>query len=174
MPRNIEIKARVDDLTPLSIKAAELTGAAPTSIWQDDTFFPCPTGRLKLRAFSSSEGELIFYQRANDQGPKESFYLITPTASPDTLRETLTMAYGQAGRVIKERELHLIGRTRVHLDRVQGLGTFVELEVVLQDHEPVHLGEQEAQSLMGQLRIDPSQLVAEAYVDLLAKSPPPE
>ena len=77
--------------------AAALSGQ-PQAVAQDDTFFACAQGRLKLRAFADGHGELIFYRRADDTGPKESFYVISPTASPDTLRETLLLAYGVIGR----------------------------------------------------------------------------
>ncbi|MEY2876351.1 MAG: hypothetical protein RLZZ373_3722 [Pseudomonadota bacterium] len=167
MARNTEIKARVADFDALAHRVAGLSTAGPTEIAQDDTFFACPHGRLKLRDFGDGCGELIFYQRADQTGPKTSFYAITPTASPDTLREVLTLAHGQTGRVVKQRTLYLVGRTRVHLDRVAGLGTFMELEVVLRDGEPIETGEQEAQALMQQLGITPAQLLDRAYVDMV-------
>ena len=167
MPRNIEIKARIESVEALAAVAGRLAGAEPATILQDDTFFPCPNGRLKLRAFPDGDGELIFYQREDTDGPKQSFYVITPTADPDGLRQTLTLAYGQAGRVRKRRLLYRLGRTRLHLDRVEGLGDFLELEVVLADEEPLHVGEDEAKHLLKRLGLRPGQLVAKAYVDLL-------
>jgi len=168
--RNIEIKARVVDIGALAKRVATIATHGPTVIQQDDTFFHCTSGRLKLRAFSSTEGELIFYQRSNQLGPKESFYVRSPTNSPGTLREALTLAHGQVGRVVKERTLFLVGRTRVHLDAVQGLGSFMELEVVLEEGETPEAGVREAHELMARLGIEPSHLVEVAYVDLLAKS----
>jgi predicted adenylyl cyclase CyaB len=168
VPRNIEIKARVEDLPALEARAAGLADQGLIDIAQDDTFFHCAQGRLKLRRFSATEGELIFYRRADAQGPKESFYLRTPTTEPDALRETLAKAWGVVGRVIKQRRLYLAGRTRIHLDRVQGLGAYMELEVVLREGESAEAGLQEAQALMQRLGIAPGQLVAGAYVDLLA------
>jgi predicted adenylyl cyclase CyaB len=169
MSRNIEIKARIDDVAALSLKAAAIATTGPIEIAQDDTFFRCANGRLKLRSFSASEGELIFYRRSNQAGPKESFYIRTQTTNPDSLREALSLAYGQAGRVIKQRTLYLAGRTRIHLDRVQGLGHFMELEVVLAEHEAVEHGINEAHKLMDLLGVDAAQLVETAYVDLLAE-----
>ena len=167
MPRNIEIKARIASVEALAPKVAAMAGQAPIEMIQDDTFFRCDTGRLKLRAFSKHEGELIFYRRANQQGPKESFYLRSPTLAPETLRESLTLAYGQTGRVQKHRTLFLVGRTRVHLDKVAGLGHFLELEVVLEEHEPSEVGVREAHELMARLGVEPSHLIEGAYVDLL-------
>ena len=169
MARNIEIKARIDSVEALAVKAAALADSGPSYIAQDDTFFTCAAGRLKLRTFSEHSGELIFYPRANQAGPKESFYVRSPTSDPASLREALTLAYGQTGRVRKTRTLYLIGPTRVHLDVVEGLGDYLELEVVLSDDESPESGMAIAQKLMAQLGVDPAQLVEEAYVDLLAK-----
>ncbi len=167
MARNVEIKARIESVEALKQRAAALADQGPTEIVQDDTFFACPNGRLKLRAFSATSGQLIFYQRPDRAGPKESFFLISPTSSPDTLREALTLAYGQAGRVRKHRTLFLSGRTRIHLDRVENLGDFLELEVVMADGEPTEAGVAIAHDLLATLGIAPSQLIERAYVDLL-------
>jgi len=167
MARNIEIKARIESVALLTPRVAALASEGPLEIAQDDTFFACDTGRLKLRAFSNDLGELIFYQRSNQSGPKESFYLRSPTTSPENLRESLSLAYGQIGRIRKYRTLFLVGRTRVHLDRVEGLGHFLELEVMLVDDEPTDQGVREASQLMEQLGIQADQLVEGAYLDLM-------
>jgi hypothetical protein len=84
------------------------------------------------------------------------------------LRESLALANGLAGRVKKHRKLFLVGRTRIHIDDVEHLGHFLELEVVLADDEPLEVGVSEAHGLIKRLGILPHQLVEEAYVDLLA------
>jgi predicted adenylyl cyclase CyaB len=170
MARNIEIKARVTDVGVYVPQLAKLATSGPVEIAQDDTFFNCVTGRLKLRAFSNDSGELIFYRRVNQAGPKESFYLRSPTSSPETLRESLSLAYGQIGRIRKYRTLFLVGRTRVHLDRVEGLGHFLELEVMLVDDESADTGVREARGLMDRLGIEPAQLIEGAYLDLMLQA----
>jgi len=170
MPRNIEIKARVEDIQALTAKVTAIADRGPIEIIQDDTFFACDSGRLKLRTFSTVEGELIFYRRNDQAGPKESFYLRSPTPAPDTMREALSLAYGQIGRVQKRRTLFFVGRTRVHLDRVSGLGNFLELEIPLEEREPFDAGLREAHALMARLFVDPSQLIEGAYLDLLASA----
>jgi|SRR5579859_3098011 len=167
MPRNVEIKARIESVDALTPRAHAIANSGPTEIFQDDTFFHCPSGRLKLRAFSEASGELIFYQRPDKAGPKESFYVISATASPNSLREALSLAYGQTGRVRKHRTLFMVGRTRVHLDRVDDLGNFIELEVVLADNESTQDGVAVANSLLAKLGISPEQLIEGAYVDLI-------
>jgi predicted adenylyl cyclase CyaB len=167
MARNVEIKARIESVDSLFSKAAILADRGPIEITQDDTFFACPNGRLKLRVLSPTEGQLIFYRRSDQKGPKESFYLVSPTTTPDILRESLSLAYGQTGRVHKIRTLFLVGRTRIHLDRVDGLGDFLELEVMLSDGETMETGETIARELMDKLGVIPDQLIEGAYIDLL-------
>jgi predicted adenylyl cyclase CyaB len=168
MARNIEIKARIESVESMAAKAAAIANAGPIEITQDDSFFRCEAGRLKLRTFSADRGELIFYQRANQHGPRESFYLRSPTSAPETLRELLSLAYGQVGRVRKQRTLFLIGRTRLQLDKVEELGHFLELEVPLAEEEPVEVGVREVEKIMQKLGIKPAQLIEGAYLDLLA------
>ena len=167
MPRNVEIKARIHDLSQLRARAQSIADSGPFEIQQDDTFFVCHNGRLKLRIFSESQGELIFYKRDNSPNPKESQYVITPTSTPNVLRETLVLALGECGRVRKRRTLFLVGKTRVHLDEVEGLGAFLELEVVLSDGETVAQGIETARRIMQQLGVSDGDLVDRAYVDLL-------
>ena len=168
MARNVEIKARIESVEAMAPRVAALADRGPIEIDQDDTFFACAQGRLKLRAFSATQGELIFYQRPDQAGPKESRFVVSPTSSPDSLREALVLAYGSAGRVRKHRTLYLVGRTRVHLDRVEGLGDFLELEVVLAEDESPDAGVKEARTLMTALGLADGQLVDGAYVDLLS------
>src|SRR6266567_6106368 len=153
MPCNVEIKARVREPAQLRAQAESIADNGPVEIQQDDTFFVCHNGRLKLRIFSESQGELIFYKRNDSPDPKESQYVITPTAAPHELRETLTLALGECGRVRKKRTLFLAGKTRIHLDEIEGLGQFMELEVVLSDGETVAQGIKLAHRVMQQLGV---------------------
>lgn len=170
MARNVEIKARVTDLEALARKVAVVASEGPVEIQQDDTFFRCEAGRLKLRDFGNGSGELIFYQRSDQAGPRESFYIRSSTSSPDELRRTLSLAYGETGRVLKQRTLFLVGRTRVHLDCVAGLGSFMELEVVLREEDSIESGVEEAHRLMKSFDIQPHDLVERPYVELLRGS----
>lgn len=174
MARNIEIKARIISVADMLPLARSVATTKPSLIHQDDTFFHCRNGRLKLREFADGHGELIFYQRADQAGPKASFYLITPTSEPQSLRQVLSAAHGVLGRVVKERILLLAGRTRIHLDHVDALGDFLELEVVLGEQENELDGIAEARRLMETLGIASHQLVQGAYLDLLNPAAHPE
>jgi predicted adenylyl cyclase CyaB len=166
--RNIEIKARVRDIAEIS-KNVSAIAPSPEVLAQTDTFFVVARGRLKLREFGDGTGELIAYERQNDAGPKESRYTVARFDDVRALSEALTRSLAVKGRVVKRREVFLVGRTRVHLDQVDDLGPFIELEVVLRDNESASAGEREARDLMDRLGISTADLVPEAYIDLLER-----
>lgn len=170
MPANIEIKARVADPAALMNRALEVATAPPKTILQTDTFFTVPDGRLKTREFPDGSAELIFYRRPDATGPKTSNYAISRTADGEGLRKILTDSLGVRGVVIKRRILLLAGRSRIHLDEVENLGSFMELEVVLEEGENSAQGEAEAARLMEQLKITADDLVSGAYIDHLEKA----
>ena len=167
MGRNVEIKARIADRAALARRVAAIADRGPTVIDQEDTFFPSPRGRLKLRRFADGRGELIHYRRPDAAGPEESRFVRSPTADPDSLAAALGGALGVRGVVRKRRTLYLAGRTRIHLDEVEGLGDFLELEVVLAAGESKEAGLAVARGLMDRLGVAADDLVARAYVDLL-------
>jgi predicted adenylyl cyclase CyaB len=169
MPANVEIKARVEDLDQLRAYLERTTGTKGELLVQEDVFFKVPHGRLKLRIFDAQRGELIAYSRADETGPRLSEYTIAPTSNPAALCEILAHILGVLGAVRKRRLLFRLGATRVHLDRVEGLGDFVELEVVLEPGQRAAEGVQRARQLMVELTINESALVPQAYIDLIAR-----
>jgi predicted adenylyl cyclase CyaB len=173
MPTNIEIKARVHDLGQLRAVAESLADGPAEVIDQEDVFFATGEGRLKLRVFGPQRGELIHYRRPDRAGPKASHYRIAPTTDPAALREILSAVLRPDGVVKKRRWLYRVGQTRVHLDRVEGLGAFLELEVVLRPGQAESDGVAIARDLMGRLGVAEEQLVEGAYVDLLRGGPGP-
>jgi predicted adenylyl cyclase CyaB len=170
MPSNIEIKARVRSFDRIKAHAEKLSDTPVQVISQEDTFFNTPQGRLKLRAFSVEKGQLIYYTRPDQEGPKRSDYHITTTSDPENLKHVLALAYGIRGVVKKTRYLYLVGQTRVHLDDVEGLGQFMELEVVMRDGQSDAEGQKIAEDLMASLGVERSDLLEGAYIDLLESS----
>ncbi len=170
--RNIEIKARAADPEALAGIAGGLADGPPVRLEQTDTFFHVPRGRLKLREFGDGAGELIQYARADSAGPKPSDFVRSPVPEPHALKEVLARALGVQAVVKKTRTLFLAGRTRIHLDVVAGLGQFVELEVMLRPDQTEAEGIAIAEQLMSVLGLERSDLVAGAYVDLLAEQSP--
>ncbi len=178
-PANVEIKARLRDPERQAALARELADGPERVLEQEDTFFPAPGGRLKLRVPACAGGaggaggeggqgaELIQYRRPDRTGPRTSRYLLAPVAEAGALRRVLAAALGEIGTVRKRRRLLMRGRTRIHLDRVEGLGDFLELEVVLRPGESPAAGRAEAERLAAALEVRPEDLVPVAYLDLL-------
>jgi len=169
LPSNIEIKARARNFVEIQARADSLSDTPVEVIPQEDIFFNTPHGRLKLRVLSADKGQLIYYTRPDQEGPKRSDYHIFLTTDPGNLKHVLELAYGIRGVVRKTRYLYLIGQTRVHLDEVEGLGQFMELEVVMREGQSAAEGQAIAEGLMASLGVERSDLLEGAYMDLLEK-----
>ncbi len=174
MASNIELKARARDFPRQCELARAVADSGPIELHQRDTFFHCRSGRLKLREFGGDAverpGELIEYERADEQHARESRYERIEIPEPRALRGALTRALGERLVVVKHRTVFLSGRTRIHLDRVEGLGEFLELEVVLEPGDDPAAAHDEARALMRALEIGPEDVLADAYVDLLVRA----
>ncbi len=169
MARNIEIKARLSQRSELEDRIVPIADSGPITLEQIDQFYRVPEGRLKLRQINSEHAELIFYRRSDSAGPKTSDYSRVGVVHPQQLGQLLTEALEPLGIVKKTRTLYLIGQTRVHLDEVEDLGSYLELEVVLEDTQTESEGETIAQQLMVQLGIASEDLVEGAYIDHLLR-----
>lgn len=169
MPTNIEIKARLLDPTQTRALVEALSDTPPQTLRQRDTFFRCSHGRLKLREAGQGQAELIFYTRPDSATAKQSDYEITAVPDPGLLRGVLSRALGVTQTVVKTRVLYLVGQTRVHLDSVDGLGDFLELEVVLRPGQGIAEGQAIAADLMDRLGIQDADLCSTAYADMLSE-----
>lgn len=129
---NVELKA-IDNDPAKSEHACRVLGASDRGVLvQRDTYFGVERGRLKLREDPErGVGELIFYLRAHEDGLRSSRYWRAPTADPRALASLLEAAHGVLGVVAKRRRLFIYENVRIHLDEVDGLGSFIELESVL-------------------------------------------
>lgn len=170
--RHIEVKAYLDSYQTVCDQVAALTDSPPIDRVQYDTFFHCRSGRLKLRS-SGKFHDLIYYRRKDEYGPTESIYQIARAKNPVALRSSLNSAFGEAGRVKKFRRSYTIGNSVIHLDRVGGLGDFLEIKTTLgktpSSRYPLtsEKGTGIVESLMTTLNVDLFQLVDGAYIDLI-------
>ncbi|MFZ0761680.1 MAG: class IV adenylate cyclase [Candidatus Sulfotelmatobacter sp.] len=171
MASNIEIKAILKNRAEAQAVAARLGEAGKETIHQEDFFFNAGGARLKLRILAPDRGELIRYERADVADARCSRYLIARTSDPRIMLKILTAVLGRTGVVKKTRTLYFVGQTRIHLDQVEGLGDFLELEVVLRAGQSDDEGKSIAAALLADFGIHKRQLIGEAYVDLLARSP---
>ena len=174
MAQNIEIKARLhpDQVEHVQQQAQVRSSTDDENIRQIDTFYNVSSGRLKLREFANGSAELIAYDRSDQSGPKLSSYVRHLCTDSRTLHDALTRSIGIRGVVKKSRQVIHIGQSRVHIDEVDGLGSFLELEVVLRDDQSPKDGENVASELMEIFGVLPESLIDGAYIDLLEKSNP--
>jgi predicted adenylyl cyclase CyaB len=164
---NIEIKARTANADKirqyLLNRGADFKGIDH----QTDTYFNVPNGRLKLRQ-GNIETNLIWYQRNNQSGPKQSDFLLTPVADANTLKQTLANALGVKVAVVKKREIYFIGNVKFHIDELEGLGTFVEIEASNKTEDlPVGKLQEQCEYYRKAFEIQDKDLLQYSYSDML-------
>jgi predicted adenylyl cyclase CyaB len=169
MPRNIELKVRLASLDTARKTAQRIATSRLGLLHQVDTYFHVPRGRLKLREFDGVQAELIAYHRDDAAHARESEYSIVPISDPALLKQALAAVLGIRAVVDKTREVFLHHNARIHLDHVQGLGTFLEFEAVLSEEINETAGRGQVEWLCRQFGIEPGDVLAESYGDLLAR-----
>ena len=126
---NIEIKARSNNQDAIR-KILQKQGADFKGIdHQVDTYFRVPHGRLKLRE-GNIENYLIHYQREETQGLKSSIIKLFTLPANSNLKEILSDALGIFAVVDKKREIYFIENVKFHIDTVENLGDFIEIEAL--------------------------------------------
>ena len=165
---NLEIKAHCRDL-PAAREAARAVATEHIGVdRQVDTYFVTRAGRLKLRESSLSGGQLVPYLRPDQTGPRRADYAIVPVEDPSSVKALLTALLGVHRVVTKRREIFLCDNVRIHLDRVESLGDFLELEAVF-DGSPQAERAQHAkvERLMDALAISKADLIDTSYEAML-------
>lgn len=164
---NIEIKARTSRASHIRQYLLTHGAAFIGKDLQTDTYFNVPHGRLKLRE-GNIENNLIFYDRNNQAGPKQSAFNLFPVDQPDLLKEILDNAVGKKVIVQKEREIYFINNVKFHLDQVDGLGEFVEIEASNKSADlPVEVLKEQCTFYMKAFEIQEIDLINNSYSDLL-------
>jgi len=166
---NIEIKAFCRNQNEireiLESKNADFKGKDH----QVDTYFNVHYGRLKLRE-GNIENHLIHYQRDDQEGPKQSDVLLFKSQPGTTLKEILTRSMGILVVVDKKREIYFLDNVKFHLDQVQGLGSFAEIEAIDTDGS---LGREklleQCKYYLQLFNIDQEDLIPVSYSDLMLK-----
>jgi homotetrameric cytidine deaminase len=169
---NVELKARDPDPEATAARCVALGASDQGVLSQHDTYFSARRGRLKLRVEEGAlGGELIAYRRDDARDPVESSYVLAPVAAADELAEALDAALGRVAVVAKRRRLFLWEGVRIHLDEVEDLGSFVELEAVLPDAGDLATAGDKLARLRRELGISDDALVSAGYADLLMDGP---
>jgi homotetrameric cytidine deaminase len=169
---NVELKARDPDPGATTARCTALGAEYRGVLFQRDTYFAGRHGRLKLREQGEGGNELIAYSRADAVEPEQSAYVLADVGEPQALREALDRSLGTVIVVSKERRLFVWENVRIHLDDVEGLGTFIELEVLVEpgggDFDAAH---EKIVRLRSELAIGDGALVSVGYSDLLLSAP---
>ena len=165
---NVEIKARDADPEATAARCEGLGAADHGVLRQRDTYFAGRHGRLKLREEHGSTAELIAYRRPDTTEAEASAFIRAAAADPAALREALDAALGEIVVVVKRRRLWLWEHVRIHLDDVEGLGTFIELEAMVGPglNTPEEAAAKVAR-LRSELAIADGDLIAVGYSDML-------
>jgi predicted adenylyl cyclase CyaB len=165
MPQNLELKARISSMSEAIHTARSLRMRFKGILRQRDIYYCVPQGRLKLRIVNAGKAEMIYYNRPNKKGRRYSDYHILPVTNPKLANNLFKAALGQRVVINKKRRLFLYKNARIHIDIVQGLGGFIEFEVL------VNHGKSQAQLLMKRLsenfKIKNPATIGTSYSDLL-------
>jgi len=165
---NIDIKARYADLRRARQIALRLGAKLAGRDRQVDTYFRVPRGRLKLRESKLSASELLPYIRADRRGPKRSDYEVIRVPSGQRVKAILSRVLGVRTVVRKTRDIYWLGNVRIHLDRVDGLGTFIEFEAVFDGSPRAERANREkVRKLLAAFGIAGKDLVKVSYADML-------
>ncbi|HOO57125.1 MAG TPA: class IV adenylate cyclase [bacterium] len=168
--RNIEIKASLRDTDYAENTAKILTGGdAGFILNQVDTYFAVDSGRMKLREINNKDAQLIFYNRVDNRGPKKCVYHIVDIDNPDEMKDMLGKALGIDVVVKKNRKVYLYENVRIHIDRVEELGEFIEFEAVLEDDMTDTEGRNSVQRLMSEFGINKEDLIEDSYADIIRR-----
>lgn len=167
---SLEIKARCPDHGKVRAALKSLKARFKGLDRQCDTYFRVPSGRLKLRE-GLIENALIYYQRVDQKKSKRCDSILYECPDASAMKKVLTMALGVLVAVDKDREIYFIRNAKFHIDRVKGLGSFVEIEVFERKGmtSPAMLRKQ-CRGFQELLGILPKDLVADSYSDLLLSS----
>lgn len=167
---NIEIKAKSTNNQDKIREILKSNNADFKGIdHQIDTYFKVNNGRLKLRE-GEIENYLIYYQRENKKGPKQSDVILFKYNPKSSLKEILTKALGVLVIVDKKREIYFIGNVKFHIDTVKNLGTFVEIEAI-DNNGTVGKDKllEQCQFFLDLFKISQEDLVSLSYSDLLLR-----
>ena len=166
---NFEFKARLKDAAPIRATLKKLRARYLGTDRQIDTYFRVPAGRLKIRE-GRIENSLIHYQRTDSAHARRSNVELMLLPRRNSVRAILSGALGVLAVVDKRREIYFIGNVKIHLDRVCGLGTFVEVEAMTRTGDIKKVRAQ-AEKFRKLFNISPQDIVPQSYSDLILEKP---
>ncbi len=168
--QNLELKARYPDIRKAHRLAIEIGAERQWRRAQRDTYFEVDRGKLKLRQESGRAAELIAYHRPGEAGAEISDYHIYETGDAASLLQVLSTVLQKEIVVQKQRELYLWKNVRIHLDKVDNLGVFLEFEAIVDADNDMSACKNRIDMLIDHFEIEQSDLVSDGYYELLKES----
>ncbi|MEM2962065.1 MAG: class IV adenylate cyclase [Candidatus Bathyarchaeia archaeon] len=165
----VELKAQIPDRESVRGLLVNNGGEYVGRYHQVDTYFKVPKGRLKVRELVGlDKAHLIFYEREDVRDPKESRVWKVNIQDPESMKELLSQIFPVCAVVDKNREIYMFDGVQVHLDRVEGLGEFLELEKEVSDEPGAILeGRRKLESLLERLDVNVKNLLSRSYCDMI-------
>ena len=114
------------------------------------------------------ENSLIFYKRTNAAHARRSTVEMMLLPRRNSVRAILSRALGVLAVVDKRREIYFVGNVKIHLYRVRGLGTFVEVEAMTRSGD-IRKVRAQAVKFQKLFAISPADIVPLSYSDLILK-----
>ena len=167
--KNIEIKARYTKTVRIHETLKTIEAEFSRTEIQTDTYYNVENGRLKIREIVSGPSQLVHYFRENKAGPRPSWYEIVRLREVKKVKARLLKEHGLLGIVKKKREIWIWENVRIHLDEVDGLGGFIELEAIVDRKEDVKGDEARVRWLMEKIVIKEKDLIAVSYIDMVKR-----
>ncbi len=165
----VELKAKVESLDFARKKLKAIRARHVGTFKQKDVYFVVPKGRLKLRTVQGEDRALlIYYEREDIPSLKSSNVFLLELQRPAAFKKLFEKILGKKMVIAKTREIYLYEGTQIHLDRVRGLGTFIEFErKTEQDPEARHKDREALERLMKMLAINSGDLLTGSYSDMI-------
>jgi adenylate cyclase class 2 len=164
---NVEIKTRYTKTRRTETILKKIGAHFDRVEAQKDTYFAVNSGMLKIRERDSDLPQLIQYFRGDEKAPRPSYYEIIHLRNVEKVRETLEREHGILGVIVKEREIWLWENVRIHFDKVEKLGEFLEFEAVLEYDSDVEEESKKVRWLMKKFKIQEKNLLKESYIDFI-------
>ncbi|MBI2889340.1 MAG: CYTH domain-containing protein [Nitrospirae bacterium] len=164
--RTIEVKARIDDFTPLQTTLRDM-GARRAGEWEEsDTYFKVKRGKYKLKTEDSGTSVLLYYFKDGVKGPKLCVCEQLKLKEKGRMGRFLQANFGQGVEVQKRRTRYTVDGLHVYLDDVRGVGKFVKIEAKVDADNSVHDSRRRVESLVKQFRLTDRELTSYTYDEL--------
>jgi predicted adenylyl cyclase CyaB len=167
--QNLELKAHYEDDQQAVKRAQALNINREWTRTQVDTYYIVSDGKLKLRQVDGQQAELISYKRPEKANAKVSDYRLYHSKSGDVLHQVLSHVHEVDTQVVKQRTLYLWENVRIHIDRVESLGNFIEFEAVMSEQDDIKISQQRIDFLIEHFDIQPEHFIDTGYYELLKK-----